>query len=294
MDIRQLRYFLAVAEHGSFTGAAKTLLVTQPTLTLAVQKLETQLGTKLLRRSASGLQLTNAGQTLYDEGQELLERLDSLEARIMSGTQERQSVRVGITVLFSTRMMQRIGHYISTHPHVALTLVQDGSRELQRQLVDGSIDVGVLSFPRYESALTLEPLSGELAHYDIAVVMRRDHPLARRKVVTFADLQGSRFSTFSDRFVLGQMLPERTRAAGYAPDVAFANDDWEVLLSSVETLGSVCLLPAGFETLSTHVGLAWVPLDDKARRFAIGVATVQDADVSPAVAEFVAELRRGR
>lgn len=293
MELRQLKYFIAVAEARSFTTAAKSLLVTQPTLTMAVQKLEAELESKLFHRGEQGNRLTETGQLLYDEGKPLLAGLEELSDRVRAwGTEERETIRVGLTVLFSMQLMQRIARFISTHRNVEVTLVQDGSHALQRRLAAGEIDLGVLSFPKYERDIVIDPLSGEMAGYDVAVVMRADNPLAQRESVAFADLAGQQFSSFGENFVLGRILPERMRSAGLEADVVFTNDDWEVLLTSVDNLGTLTLLPTGFERFSTHEGLAWVPLDDRANHFAVGIATRQGADHSPAVEEMIDALRR--
>lgn len=294
MDLRQLKYFVAIVDAGSFGAAARSLRVTQPALTASVQKLEADLGTQLLQRRDRGVSPTSAGQALYDEGRPLLEDFDALEERIRShGRDDAEEIRVGLTVLFSMQFMGCIARFISSHRNVAVTLVQDGSPELQQRLAAGEIDVGVLSFPMLEKGITMDVLPGEMGGYDVAVVMREDNPLASREKVGFADLVDESWSALSDHFVLGRLLPERMQALHRQANVAFTNDDWEVLLASVANLGSVCLLPAEFEPLTTRTGLAWVPLDDKANRFDVGIATRQGQEFSPALAEFVAALRQG-
>lgn len=293
MDIRQLRYFLAVAEAGTLTQAARSLFITQPALTVALKKLETDLHTQLFQRGAdSRYELTRAGRLLYDEGSDIVARMQALEDRIRdAGAESRESIRVGLTVLFAMQFMSRISTFIATHRNVEVTLVQGGSRELQHALAAGELDVGLLSFPVIERDVSIELLPSGAGSYSVAVVMPADNPLASRESVTFADLREQRFCTLSDNFVLGNILAARCAQAGFEPDVAMVNDNWEVLLTAVPNLDAVCLLPAEFRQLSPVDGLAWVPLQDKANFFPIGIATHKTRERSTAVDEFVFAIR---
>lgn len=293
MDLRQLRYFLAVADAGSLAQAARNLFVTQPTLTVALKKLEQDLHAPLFRHgSESRYELTAAGKLLYAEGGEIVAQLESLEDRIRAlDSEPRHSIRVGLTVLFAMQFMRQISTFIATHRNVEVTLVQGGSRELQHELAQGNLDVGLLSFPIVDKDIVIEPLPVGAGSYAVSVVMRDDNALAGRDSVGFADLRHQSFCSLSEKYVLGNMLPARCSAAGFEPHVVFTNDNWEVLLTSVAELGSVCLLPAAFEELTTLEHLAWVPLQDKANSFAIGVATHRTRDRSVAVDDFIAAIR---
>lgn len=293
VELRQLKYFVAIADARSFTTAAKTLMVTQPTLTMAMKKLEGELNTRLFHQGERGHQLTETGQLLYEEGTRILAEVGALEERIRDwGVEHPQNLRIGLTVLFSMQLMDRLALFMATHRDVELTIIQDGSLALQRRLAEGDIDVGILSFPKTAKEIEIQPLTGPHSSYRVAVVVRVDNPLADRPRLTFTDLAGQRFSSFPPRFVLGNMLAERCQHAGFSPDVAFVNDDWDVLLTSVKSLGSVCLIPSEFENFSRHEGLVWIPLEDKANNFPIGIATRKGAEITPALDEFVEILRR--
>lgn len=292
MDFRQLKYFVAVADAGSMSGAARTLFVTQPTLTVAIQKLEKSLGVQLLDRSTTPLSLTPAGQLLYDKGSPILERIDEVAHQVRAlGAQDKSRIRVGLTVLFSMQFMPQITRFMASHPDVEVSLVQSGSRAMQREIASGQLDIGVVSFPCYEPDLEIQPLAGDYGTYTVAAVMCEDHPLATRHAVTYADLAGQSFSSLSDNYVLGEMLEERCQQAGFSPDVVFTNDSWNVLLTSVLDLDTICLLPMQLADLTAIRGLAWVPLEDRISHLPIGIAMIKGRPRPPALAELIAALR---
>lgn len=292
MDFRQLKYFVAVAEAGSMSGAARTLFVTQPTLTVAIQKLEKSLGAQLLDRSTTPLSLTPAGRALVDGGAPILQELERLSAHVRSlGSEDTQRIRIGLTVLFSMQFMPQITRFMASHPDVEVSLVQSGSRAMQKEIADGQLDIGVVSFPCYEPNLEITPLPGDYGTYTVAAVMCDDHPLASRTSVTYADLAGQAFSSLSDNYVLGEMLHERCQEAGFTPNVQFTNDSWNVLLSSILDLGTIGLLPMQLSELTALKGLAWVPLDDRVSHLPIGIAMQKDRPRPKALTELITALR---
>ncbi|STD06492.1 Cyn operon transcriptional activator [Dermatophilus congolensis] len=294
MDIRQLRYFLAVSERKSLSSAARNLYVTQPTLTVAMKKLETDVRARLfVRTPGSGYELTEAGRRLYEEGSEIVRRVDAVvdEIRAM-GQQSRPQLRVGLTVLFAVQHMPAISAFIAGHTDVEVTLVQSGSMQLQKALVADEIDVAIVSHPIVEPEITVLSLPEGAGSYRVSAVMRSDNPLAGRESVTFAQLRSERFCALSERFVLGRVLRSRAAEVGFTPAVVLQDDSWEVLLNAVRSLNAVALLPSEVEKMSVVEGLSWVPLDDKANRFPIGIATHGAAQRNGVVDEFVTMIRQ--
>lgn len=292
MELRQLRYFVAVVDAGSLTNAAKSLFVTQPALSASLRKLEADLRTPLFRPGGR-TELTAAGQLLYEEGAVLLTQLTDLKARVRTFDQTpTESLRVGLTVLFSMQFMRQISRFMTSHLPVEVTLVHGGSRELQGALARGEIDLGLLSFPQVASDVVIEPLNGPTTGYDVSVVMRRDNPLAAEDFLEVGDLDGQRFSSLSNKFVLGHLLPQRCEQVGFEPEIVFRNDSWEVVLSSILELDTVAFLPSPFKELTTHDDLAWIPLHDKAAHFPIGIATRKGETLSASARDFVEAIRQ--
>ena len=143
MEIRQLKYFLAIAEAKNYSRAAESLFVTQPTLTLSMQKLEKEFDLNLFYQSADGLELTDAGLFLYENASELVEDYDQLVKELQTkDKKDKETIRIGLTVLSAIQFMGQISKFIADNHNVEVRLIQTGSKKLQSMLADREIDFG--------------------------------------------------------------------------------------------------------------------------------------------------------
>ncbi|EHI69702.1 transcriptional regulator, LysR family [Streptococcus ictaluri 707-05] len=251
MDIRQLTYFIAVAETKNYSRAAKSLFVTQPTLSQTIKKLEVELNTLLFKQSGRQILLTEAGEILYEKGQVLVDDFNQIVSDIQQLNQEKKEIiRVGLTSLFAIQFMKQISTFMATHSNVEVSLIQDGSRKLQELLSQGEIDIGLLSFPSIRKDITIEPLQTSTQGYKVSIVLPKSHQLAKQPFLKLSDLKGFKIASLNDHYMLGEMLPRKCRALGFEPEIVFKHNDWEVLLHSLHDLMAVTILPSEFETLT--------------------------------------------
>jgi DNA-binding transcriptional LysR family regulator len=271
MDIRQLRYFIAIANAKSYSTAAKSLFVTQPTLTWTIQKLENDLNTRLFYTTDRGIELTENGKLLYENGRNIVKEIDDLTEQIRGqDNSTEKSLKIGITVLLSIKYMQTITEFISSHSNIKMTLIQKGSKRIQEMVSSGELDLGLVSFPIYYDNLEIEPFAAPLPHYDVSVVVSKDNPLASKKSLKLKELKDEDFSTLSADFVLGNLIYDRCHEVGFDPNVIFQNDSWEVLLENVAITNSITLLPTEFSIIATRKDVKWIKLEDKINRIDIG------------------------
>lgn len=294
MEIRQLKYFLAIAETRNYSRAAKSLFVTQPTLTLSMQKLEKEFDTKLFHQSNDGLQLTDAGLFLYENARELVEEFDALEMHMhKQNKQPKKMIRVGLTVLSAIQFMKQISNFIATHHDVEVRLIQSGSKDLQHMLANEEIDFGILSFPRVEPNIEMIPLEKTTTKgYNVSVVMPKTNPLAERNSLSFKDLTKEMFISLSDKFMLGMLTEKKSYELGFHDRIVFIEDDWKVILHSLETFDAVAILPTEFKDFDTTPNLAWVPLADKSNYYPIGIARRKDMPFSETYSQFIKEIQK--
>lgn len=293
MDIKQLMYFISIVEHHSFSDAAKSLFITQPSLSQTVKKLEQEFNTRLFVHDSTKKQLTASGQLLYEEGKTLVKQFEQLTQHMHQlQTTSKQSIRIGLPTLFAMEFMPLFSNYMFSHPNVEITMVQGGSFELQQKLAKGDIDLGILSFPKYESSITLEPFSNPKLGYDISIVVSKKHVLANRNSLTFEEIATQFFSTLPNQYILGQFLHSQAKKYNFHPHILYTDDNWEVVLSSVKTLNTVCLMAAQYQPYYTDAELVWIPLKDKHSFFPIGLATKTTSETSPIVEEFIQILRK--
>ncbi|MCE8018441.1 LysR family transcriptional regulator [Halomonas sp. MCCC 1A17488] len=147
MEFRQLHYFVAVVEEGSISAASRRVHVAQPALTRQIRLLEEDLETRLFDRHARGMRLTVAGQALYEEAQELLDRRTRLRARLSAlgqGVIGKVSLGVTVTHLWVPEVAGLLGRYRDRYPQVAFEVFPLLSGPQLDRLREGSLDAGIL------------------------------------------------------------------------------------------------------------------------------------------------------
>lgn len=189
MDLRRLRYFIAVAEERHVGRAADRLNMTQPPLSRAIRRLEDEFGAQLLERSPKGVELTPAGGVLYQEATALLERADRLQRRVTAaagtavisvGTLADAAEQVGATLVAAFRRQQ---------PNVDVVIHEADLGNPTAGLRAGLVDVALTRTPFEAKGISSYVLRSD----PIGVVMHDDDPLARRDAVAVAELTDRRW-----------------------------------------------------------------------------------------------------
>jgi DNA-binding transcriptional LysR family regulator len=189
MDLRSLRYFVAVAEERHVGRAALRLHMTQPPLSRAIKALETELGTVLLHRSSIGVTLTAAGTVLYDEARTLLEQADQVRARVgaAAGT---ATITIGILADSAEQAGTRLATaFRQRHPAVNVRIREADLTDPTTGLRAGLVDVALTRAPFDATGISTHVLRSD----PVGVVLRTDDPLARRDTLHLRDLADRRW-----------------------------------------------------------------------------------------------------
>ncbi|MFJ3875911.1 LysR family transcriptional regulator [Streptomyces sp. NPDC090077] len=252
MELRTLRYFVAVAEELHFGRAAARLHMSQPPLSRAVKRLEADVGALLFIRSPAGVTLTAAGAVLLDEARDLLDRADRVRVRV-SAAAGAASITVGILGDGTDPGVARLAAaYRRTHPGVDIRIRDTDLTDPTCGLRTGLVDVALTRAPFDGTGLTVR----ELRRDPVGAVLRTDDPLARRGRLRLADLSGRRWFRF----------PRGTDPAWQAYWHGGAPREGPVVRSVGECLhavlwnGTVGLAPLGHEPPAAD--LTVVPLTD--------------------------------
>ena len=205
MELRVLRYFLAVAREGSVTQAARRLHVTQPTLSRQLKDLEDELGQKLFTRGSHQVSLTAEGMLLRQRAEEILEIVSKTQAEFSSGRRIAGEVYVGGGESEAMSLVaETIRDFRQEYPEVKFNLYSGNAEDVMERLDRGTLDFGVLIQPvdisKYDS-LTL-PVTDTWG-----LVVRKDHPLAAKAAIEPHDLAG--VPLLFSRQVLGNNGPVR-------------------------------------------------------------------------------------
>ncbi|GHE76219.1 LysR family transcriptional regulator [Streptomyces griseoaurantiacus] len=194
MDVRTLRYFVAVAEELHFGRAAARLRMTQPPLSRAIRQLEGDLGCALLLRSPAGVSLTPAGAVLYEEACALLARAEGIRARVAAAAGT-PALTVGILADSVEQMGPRLAEeYRRRRPEVRVRIREADLADPTAGLRAGRVDVALTRTPFDDTGVTTHVLRSD----PVGVVLRTDDPLAGRDRLSQAELAGRRWFRFPD------------------------------------------------------------------------------------------------
>jgi len=196
MELRQLRYFVAVAEEGNISRAAKKIFLTQPALSRQVKALEEEVGQCLLERQAHSILLTTAGQELLREARDLLRHADQvLERARASGHGVR--LRVGYAPSLAAGILSAaVENFTQTHPNARVELFDLSTKELLTGLESGQLDVALgVGRLRETRGLTWTPL----VRVPWQLAVNRNHPLARKPQVRPTEVAAEPLLVFCQR-----------------------------------------------------------------------------------------------
>lgn len=278
MDIKKLKYFVTLVEEGNFSKAAKVLYITQPALSWNIKELEETLGTQLIKRSSTGIEVTDAGNILYDGAKSIINDLNNLHRSIKHSMElQRRRVRCGMTILSSIEYMSIFQYFSNTYPEYRLEYIQRGSKEIQQMVTNGQIEIGLVSEPIYYPTLNTSGKNLDDYYYEVAVVIRKDHPLADRESLTLKDLEGQPLGMMTESFAMGNEMERRFNELAIVPNVVFRNENWEVLVEHAVAYNSVTFLPFPIKDVMKRNDIVWIPLiDAKVSRFDLVLVTSLD------------------
>lgn len=242
MELHQLRYFLAIAETGSFTAAASRCHVAQPSLSVQVAKLEGELGGPLFERGRKGAKLTSRGELFRPRAAEALRQLEAAmtEAQELAGLQ-RGSVSLGCMPTTGAYLLPPlIKAFDKAHPGVRLDLREDSSPELGRLLRDNEVDLAIVDEAGLGPGLASELLFQE----PLLLAVPPKHPLAKRQRLTLSALKDEPLILMKSGHGFRHIVLDALAKAGVEPKVVHESDEIETVQALVEAGLGCALVPA--------------------------------------------------
>lgn len=284
MELRQLRYFVAVAETRHFSRAAERLHMAQSPLSQAIRQLEAQVGATLFERTTRRVDLTPAGEAFCADAVRILDAVGTATLRVgRVAAGDTGVLTVAATGLAAYRVLPRLGRLVAREmPGVSLRfrpgLLTSGQEDA---LVEGRIDVGVLRPPVVRPELSVRPLARER----LVAVLPDDHALAGRDAVALADLAGEPFVLYGTvDSVVDSIVAKACLDAGFLPRRAEESPDTPILLTHVASGAGVAVLPESVRALAAD-GVRYVPLAETVE-VEVALAWRTD-DPSPALARLL-------
>jgi DNA-binding transcriptional LysR family regulator len=288
MELRHLRYFVAVAEALSFGRAAARLHISQPPLSRQIRALEAQLGTALFTRTRRSVRLTAAGAALLPEARRLLRDADALQAgarRLASG--EVGTLALGFISVAAYNLLPELApEFRRRHPGIRLALREATSDVQVAALQQGELDVGLVLPPADATGgLDYAPLLEDTLVAAVPAGRGGKGPIA------LAALRDEAFVLFPRAVgvALYDAIVDACRRAGFAPRVEQEAIQMQTIVSLVAAGMGVALVPAALVNLR-RTGVVYRPLTDVRPRIELGIAW-RAADDAPAVQTFVGLAR---
>ena len=293
MEIRQLRYFVAVAEELHFTRAAEKLNISPPSLTQQIQVLERGLGVRLLTRTKRSVALTDAGIQLLDEARIILRQVERAETMgRLAGRGEIGRIEIGYVTSASCAGLipSVVAAYGRSHPLVELHLHRQETPDQLRDISIGRLDVGFLRPPvKYPVGLT----GYTILKQPLIVALPAGHRLAAIRSISVRSLRDETFITPTVEVELGfpSYIDTISTAGNFQPRIVRRTPD---ILSIVTLVGAglgVAILPGSFRHIQIP-GVTYRSLSQGGHA-SIAVSFRKD-EKSPAVKAFIAQLRGRR
>jgi DNA-binding transcriptional LysR family regulator len=233
MDLRKLDIFREVAAQQSFSRAAERLHMAQPAVSIAVRKLEEELGLTLFDRSGRQVMLTAEGATLLVSATAILRQVTELQqsSAELRGLLQGELAIACPSMLATYYLPELLGRFLGQHPRLRTSVTQAGTHRIEQWLLDDQIELGVISVNGRPEQQQLEMVP--LVDEQMVLCMPLDHPWAERKVIAVAELQDAPMVVYESGYYIRNHLDQLCAAAGVTPDLRLQSNFLPLLIRMV-------------------------------------------------------------
>lgn len=291
MNLDTLRLYCDVVRLRSFSRGAAANSVSQSAASQAIQQLEAELDVALLDRSRRPLQATEEGRGFYEACRTLLQGFDKARADL-AASRQRVEGTVRVAAIYSVGLHDMSRHmqpFMAAYPQARVLLECLHPHKVVEVVVNDEADVGILSYPTATRVLTVLPLRSE----PMALVAHPSHRLARRRLVSAADLNGEKFVAFDHDLPIRKAIDRALKQHGVKVEVVMEFDNVETIKQAIGINAGVSILPR--PTVLKEIGirtLAAAPLAIAGLVRPIGIIHRRGKRLTPAVAAFIDLLKK--
>ncbi len=241
VNIREMKYFLEIANCANYTVAAQNLYVSQPALSKVIHKMESELGFPLFFAQQRKLKLTDNGKLFYNRVQRIIHEYDSLSLvpqendALLSG-----DLYLGFPVVAGICFFcDIIAAFSQKYPHVRIHIKEEGSQRITTDIASGNLDIGCVTLPASEQLFHVYPFVEDRS----CLLVSNKHPLSQRDHISLKDLShvplillGKEFSTHHD-------ICTALREEGVEPNITMLSSQWDFIVEMVRKNYGVAFLP---------------------------------------------------
>lgn len=296
MTLKQLEYFLAIAETESITQAAELLHVSQPPLSLQLKALEDEFGVPLFERTRKGLTITQSGRLLEQRAQEIFELINQTINEVRSKTvSPRVEIRVGAVNSVSNRLIPSwIYTYKCSNPNVDIQVSESSTTDILFSLDERKIDLGIVREPFNKTRYNYRQIHDEaLGSHDsdcfVALADPGFYASFEEDTIPLSELRD--FPLLLHRRYIS-MFTKYCKSCDFIPNIIYKNNDVMSLLSWAKAGIGIAVLPYSSSLLNTDPHLVRKDIINPVIPSRIYVVWNKDADLSPAAKEFLSLISR--
>ncbi|WP_408007850.1 LysR family transcriptional regulator [Pseudalkalibacillus sp. A8] len=290
MDIRHLEYFSEVARHLSFTKAAATLHVSQPSISKAIKHLEEELGVSLFYRSKE-LELTDAGKAVLINAKNVLQAFHSLTSELTDIMElKKGEIRIGIPPIIGAAFFSKlISRFKEAYPHVEISLDEVGSKSIKQGVEEGSLDIGlVCNLPDKKGNFEMVRVIND----PLMLIVHKESPLIAKNEVELTALENEPFILYRQDFTLHDRILEECSKNGFTPNIVCQSSQKDFMIEMVEAKLGIALLPSKIANSITNQHIRALPLTNSSISLELGLLWKKNKYQPFAVREFI-EMSKG-
>jgi DNA-binding transcriptional LysR family regulator len=287
VELRQLEYFRMVCRENNITKAAGRLHVSQPSVTVGIQRLEEELGVKLLDRSEKKIAITAEGRIFLQRAEEILARVgDSVAEMNDYRLNHGGSIRVGITAIMGAVLFpSAFSRFRRDYPNVQITVLEEGSLSVRNRLESGDLDIGIMITSDLPPRLESLPISTG----QILVCLPFAHPLGERSSIPMNELRDQPFILFREDTYSRRIILEECAKFGFTPRIVFSSSQIGTVLELVKQGVGISFFIE--EVLHDQAGVLSRPLAEPLFLVA-GLAWNRERYLSHAAGAFIDSFRK--
>ncbi len=288
MELHQLRYVVAVAETGNFTRAAERSHITQPSLSQQILNLESEVGHKLFHRLGRKAVLTEAGATFLERARRILFEVENATKELKDHPALDRRITVGAVPTVAPYLVAPlIERCRETHPNLLVHMREDFRSDLNRAVLEGELDLAVVTLPIKDHRLSVEPLLTE----PLLLVVGKGHPLTGRSEITANDLAEETFVTMGDSSTLAAQIRSFCGDHNFAPKIGYRCAQVATLKLFVAMGAGISILPQVAQLPADRESLTYLRLTGSAPTREIAVIRHLQRYQSRGAEQFLALLR---
>lgn len=292
MELHQLRYACAVADTGSFSRAAESCRIAQPSLSQQILKLEKDLGAKLFDRLGRSIRLTEAGRAFLPHARLALEEVEAARSSVMEQHADvRGTVSVGVIPTIAPYLMPAyVAGFAGKFPEARMRIIEEMTPVLVEGLRDLSMDLALLALPLRHKDLEILPLRTEA----VFAALPKGHPNAKSKSLTLKDLRGEPFVMLRDGHCFRDLSIAACNSARITPNIAFESGQFSSVLAMVGAGVGISMVPE--MAVDPGADCCYVRLTDARARRSIVLARLRGRSfnrVQEAFADWITSSMQG-